>query len=88
METIKIGVVGLGTVGTGVVKMLQAHQEKISEITGRKLELACVVVHNLKKHEQVDLGDVQMTDQIATLLDDPSIQIMVEVMGSIHPAKE
>ena len=40
METIKIGVVGLGTVGTGVVKMLQAHQEKISEITGRKLELA------------------------------------------------
>lgn len=88
METIKIGVVGLGTVGTGVVKMLQAHQEKISEITGRKLELACVVVHNLKKHEQVDLGDVQMTDQIATMLDDPSIQIMVEVMGSIHPAKE
>ncbi|KLD60084.1 hypothetical protein WP50_13160 [Lactiplantibacillus plantarum] len=52
------------------------------------MELACVVVHNLKKHEQVDLGDVQMTDQIATLLDDPSIQIMVEVMGSIHPAKE
>lgn len=88
METIKIGIVGLGTVGNGVVKMLQAHQAKISEITGRNLELACVVVHNLKKHQQTDLGDVRLTDQIETLIDDPEIQIMVEVMGSIHPAKE
>ena len=48
METIKIGILGLGTVGSGVIRILRDHAEKISNITGRRLEVKTVVVHNLK----------------------------------------
>ena len=55
METIKIGILGLGTVGSGVIRILRDHAEKISNITGRRLEVKTVVVHNLKKKRSVDL---------------------------------
>ena len=49
MEVINIGMLGLGTVGSGVVRMLTDHAEKISLITGRKLVVKTVVVHDLTK---------------------------------------
>ncbi|MBT9671309.1 homoserine dehydrogenase [Secundilactobacillus kimchicus] len=88
MEDIKIGLVGLGTVGSGVLQMLTSNQDKIANITGRSLTVKTIVVHNIDKPRTVDLTGIQLTSDLNAIMDDPEIQIVVEVMGGIHPAKE
>ncbi|WP_282802506.1 homoserine dehydrogenase [Secundilactobacillus kimchicus] len=88
MEDIKIGLVGLGTVGSGVLQMLTSNQDKIANITGRSLTVKTIVVHNIDKPRTVDLTGIQLTSDLNAIMDDSEIQIVVEVMGGIHPAKE
>ena len=88
MEVINIGILGLGTVGSGVVKMLTEHAEKISLITGRKLVVKTVVVHDLTKKRTVDMTGINVTDDIDVLLNDSEIKLVVEVMGTVKTAKE
>lgn len=88
METIKIGLVGLGTVGSGVLQMVTQNQDKISNITGRELSVKTIVVHDVNKPRQVNTDNIFLTDDLNQIIDDPEIKIVVEVMGGIHPAKE
>ncbi|BAP86457.1 homoserine dehydrogenase [Paucilactobacillus hokkaidonensis JCM 18461] len=88
METIKIGLVGLGTVGSGVLQMVTQNQDKISNITGRQLSVKTIVVHDINKPRQVNTDNIILTDDLNQIINDPEIKIVVEVMGGIHPAKE
>jgi homoserine dehydrogenase len=88
MKTIKIGLVGLGTVGSGVLQMLTHNQTKISNITGRTLEVKTIVVRNVDKPRQVDTSNIHLTNDLNELINDPEIQIVVEVMGGIDQAKQ
>lgn len=89
METIKIGLIGLGTVGSGVLQMVENNQDKISNITGRQLSVKTIVVRNVAKHrDDVDTSHINLTDNLDDIVNDPEISIVVEVMGGIHPAKE
>jgi homoserine dehydrogenase len=88
MESIKVGMLGLGTVGGGVLKIMQEHQEKISAITGRRLEITKIAVRHVAAHPEVaDLG-IELTDNVDAVLNDPDIQIVVEVMGGVEPTKD
>ncbi|GBG94471.1 homoserine dehydrogenase [Ligilactobacillus salitolerans] len=87
MKTIKLGIVGLGTVGTGVVRILQRNQQKVLETSGCRLEIKTIVVANLDKERKVDLTGIHLTDQIDELINDQEIQIAIEVMGTIEPAR-
>ncbi len=88
MNTIKIGLIGLGTVGTGVLQMVMNNQDKVSNITGQNLSVKTIVVHDVNKPRNVDTGDITVTDDLNAIIDDPEIKIVVEVMGGVHPAKE
>lgn len=88
MREIQIGMIGLGTVGSGVLKMIQDNEGKILNITGCRLHVKTIVVHNTSKRRQVPLWDTYLTNNFDELLNDPEIPIVVEVMGGIHPAKE
>ncbi|MFT9373639.1 homoserine dehydrogenase [Liquorilactobacillus hordei] len=88
MQVVNIGVLGLGTVGSGVVRLLKDHEHKISSITGRKLVVKTVVVHNLEKKRDVDLTGIKVTNDIKELINDDEINIVVEVMGTVTTAKE
>ncbi|KRM86462.1 homoserine dehydrogenase [Liquorilactobacillus vini] len=88
MQVIKIGVLGLGTVGSGVVRLLRDHQNKISSITGCKLEIKTIMVHDLNKKRDVDLSGIKLTNQVDDLVNDPEIKIVVEVMGTVEIAKD
>ncbi|MGK4127334.1 homoserine dehydrogenase [Ligilactobacillus saerimneri] len=87
MDVIKLGMIGLGTVGSGVLAMIQEHADKIYAVTGRRLILKTVMVRDLAKHQDV-AEVVHLTTDLDDILSDPEIQIVVEVMGGIHPAKE
>ena len=87
MKTIKLGIVGLGTVGTGVVRIIQNNQQKILATSGCQLQIKTIVVANLAKQRHIDLEGIKLTNQIADIVADDEIQIVIEVMGTIDPAK-
>ncbi len=86
-KTINIAMLGLGTVGTGVAKVLTANAHSIAQKIGAPVILKKVLVRNPNKARQIDLGDAVTTD-LGAILGDPDIDIVVEVMGGEQPAKD
>jgi homoserine dehydrogenase len=87
-KIVKIGLVGFGTVGTGVAKLIIEDADSIAVKTGLRLELACVVDIDTKSDRAVKLPDGILTDDLNKLLDDDTIQIGVEMVGGIDAAKQ
>ena len=84
---IKIGLLGSGTVGSGVIRVLEMNRPQITERVGTPIEIKTVLVRDVKK-PRPQLGCVKLTDKIEDILDDPEIDVVVELMGGIHPARE
>lgn len=77
-----IAILGLGTVGTGVVELLQTNREKISGTLGETLTISHVYVNNLTKQRTVNLTGMTITDDINTIYNS-DIDLVIEVMGGI-----
>ena len=89
MESIYIGLLGLGTVGSGVLNTLEKNRTIIEEDLGSPIRIKRALVKNVNEYGHLNIpSDLTITDDINDILDDPDISIMVEVMGGIHPAKE
>ncbi|GAA3621312.1 homoserine dehydrogenase [Secundilactobacillus similis DSM 23365 = JCM 2765] len=88
MNTIKIGLIGLGTVGGSVLQMLTENQDKVQNITGQRLSVKTIVVRDTEKHQAAVPEGVTLTSDLDAIINDPEIKIVVEVMGGVHPAKE
>jgi len=87
-RTVKVGLMGFGTVGTGVVRIVQAHQEDLQKQTGMGIEIHKILVQDLEKARSISAVRDRITANPADLLDDPGIEVIVEVIGGISPAKE
>ena len=87
-KKVKIGIVGFGTVGTGVVKLIQQQADTIAARTGLRLEIACVVDVDTKSERPVNLEKAILTSDLEKLLKDESIKIGVELVGGTTAAKE
>ncbi len=85
---VKIGLVGFGTVGTGVAKLLLEEAESIEYKTGLKLQLAAVVDIDTTSQRPVNLPEGILTDDINRILDDDSIEIAAELVGGTTIAKD
>lgn len=85
---LNIALVGCGTVGTGVVRILQSSMESLRNRTGRSIQLRRVVVQNVAKQREVDLIGIPVSNDIGTVIDDPQIDVVVHVVGGISPARE
>jgi len=86
--TVKVGLMGLGTVGTGVVRIVRGHQEDLVKQTGLGIEIAKILVQDREKPRSIAGLDELITQEPLDLLDNPEIDVIVEVIGGIHPAKE
>jgi homoserine dehydrogenase len=86
---IKVGLLGLGTVGTGVVKVLRKNSESIMHKVGCKVEVEKILVNNPEKQRDPELGDIYnyITTEPSEVIDNPDIDIIVEVIGGIDKAK-
>jgi homoserine dehydrogenase len=87
MEVIKVGLMGMGTVGTGVLRILEGHQEDLFRRTGTKIEISKILVQDPSKARNVLVNTDRITDQPWDLLHDPEISIIVEVIGGIEPTR-
>ena len=86
MKTVKVAILGLGTVGSGVYKLIQKRADVMEKTIGAQMEVKKILVRNInKKREGVDAS--LLTDNWNDIIEDDEIQIVIEVMGGIEPAK-
>lgn len=84
----RVGLIGLGTVGTGVARLLTEHSDRMLRRAGRPIELRRVVVRNRDKPRDVNLPGAIITDDVRQVIDDPEIDLAVQLIGGLNPARE
>ncbi len=87
MKEVKIGLIGFGTVGAGVVKILQKNSKLIEDRMGSKLILKRIADLDLKTDRGVSVKPSLLTQNAEEILNDPEIDIVMELIGGIEPAK-
>lgn len=85
-KKLKIGLLGLGTVGSGTYRMLCTNEQIITSTTGVSIEVSKILVHDKTKKREVDIPQELLTENPDDILKDPSIDVVVEVLGGMHPA--
>ncbi len=87
-ESIGIGLVGLGVIGSGVAKALREREEAIASQVGCPLRLRKILVRDLAKRRAVKVEPHLLTTDPRQIIDDPEIDIVIEVIGGESPALE
>lgn len=88
MKQINIGILGLGTVGCGAVELLQRNAELIRKRTGAEINIAAAADLDLDRPRPVSLPPQILTTDAMSVINDPAIHIIIEVIGGVHPARE
>jgi homoserine dehydrogenase len=87
-EPVRVGVLGCGNVGAALVELIRTRADDIAARTGLRLEVARVAVRSTAKERSVDLPPSVVTHDAAEVVVDPGIDVVVEVIGGIEPARE
>jgi homoserine dehydrogenase len=87
MQGLTLGILGLGTVGSGVVKILRQNREVLERRVGIPLSIARIAVRDLKAKRATEVEAELLTTDPWAVVRDPRIDIIVELMGGIEPAK-
>jgi len=88
MKSLKVGLLGIGTVGGGTYAVLTRNQEQISRRAGRKIEVVKVADRNLELAKKLTNGQVEVTDDVFSVVTDPNIDVVVELIGGYTLAKD
>jgi homoserine dehydrogenase len=83
---VPVALLGYGTVGAAVHRLLEESADEIERATGHRLRVARALVRDTSKQRDFSPGPGVLTDDIAAIRDDPSIQVVAEVMGGVEPA--
>jgi homoserine dehydrogenase len=83
---VKLGLIGLGTVGAGVVQLLQHNHEAITRKLGRALRLVHIASRSLHSKSHVDLGQARLSTDPWAVVHDPEVEVVIELIGGIDPA--
>jgi len=85
---INIGVIGFGTIGSAVVKLLLGKRKLFRDRTGIDLNLSLVCDKDMRSKRDVNVPRKMFTKDINKIIHDPDIDVVVELIGGVHPAKE
>ncbi|MBC3806052.1 homoserine dehydrogenase [Undibacterium seohonense] len=88
MKPIKVGLLGLGTVGSGTFNVLKRNQEEIMRRAGRAIEITMVAVRNVERAKEIVKGDVEIVTDGNLVVNHPDIDIVVELIGGNDIAKD
>lgn len=88
MKSVKIGLLGLGTVGSGVFKVIERNLDEITRRAGCKLEITQAAVKDMSKPRPWLSDDIALTDDPLVLADNPELDIIVELIGGDTASRE
>lgn len=88
MKPVKVGLLGLGTVGTGVVRIVEGHQEDLQSQVGSPIMIEKILVQNKSKARNIAISPDKLTEDPWEVIRHPEIDVIVEVMGGISHTKE
>jgi len=87
-DVIKVGLLGYGTVGCSLADLLSERKDALKEITGIDIELGAIAVRNKAKYAFAGVAEnVEITNDAASLVANPNIDIVVELIGGLEPAR-
>lgn len=84
MEAVRIGLLGLGTVGIGVVKTLRLQEQRLTERIGKKVEIVKILVKNPQKERSISIASELFTTSFQDILE-ADVHVIVEAMGGVDP---
>jgi homoserine dehydrogenase len=84
---IQIGLLGFGTIGTGVVKVLRAHRAEIAQRAGRALDVTAIADLDLTTDRGIPVAPARLTNDARSVIEDPEISIIIELIGGYEPAR-
>ena len=84
-KPIRIALLGLGTVGSGVYKLIERRAQEMPQIAGAPIEVSHILVRNTAK-ERPGVDSSLLTDNWSDIVNDPEVSIVVELMGGMEPA--
>ena len=87
-KNVRVGILGCGNVGAALVTLLAEQRDAIAQRTGLTLDVTRVAVRNLSRERSVDLAEGVLTRDAASVVEDPNIDLVVELIGGIEPARE
>jgi len=85
---VRVGLLGCGTVGSALIQLVQEQADGIEARTGMRLEIVRVAVRNASKDRGVDLPLDRFTNDAASVVTDPEVDVVIEVIGGIEPARQ
>jgi len=87
MEPVKIGLLGLGTVGGGTATVLLRNAEEIAHRAGRGICVDMAAARELERAEELGLKDIRLTTDAEEVVNDPGCEVIVELIGGYEPAR-
>ncbi len=87
MNPVKIGLLGLGTVGRGTWSVLERNAEEITRRAGRGIVVTSAAIRDLDKASALGYTGLELTTRPESIVDDPSVDVVVELMGGNEPAR-
>jgi homoserine dehydrogenase len=87
MKPIKVGLLGLGTVGRGTYSVLKRNQEEIRRRAGRGIEIAAIAVRDVRKAREMVGAEIPVSSSAEDVVRHPDIDIVVELIGGYEPAR-
>ncbi len=87
MDTVKVAIIGFGTIGSGVARLLLEHGDRIARQAGKRLELIHVVDTDLKRSRNFTLPPGVLTADLAQVTDNREIVAAIELVGGLEPAR-
>jgi len=88
MKSIKVGLLGIGTVGSGTFNVLKRNQEEIARRAGRGIEITMVAARNTARATELTNGEVKVVGDANLVVNDPDIDIVIELIGGYDVAKD
>ncbi len=88
MKKVNIGLIGFGNIGSGVVKILRDKKSLLSEKTGLDINIKKICDQDITSKRNVSVDKSLLTRNPKEIIEDPQIDILVELIGGIHPARE
>ena len=88
MKSVKAGLLGLGTVGAGVINLLNRNGDEIARRAGRNIDVVAAATRHPERPRACPLEGIRITDDPFAVVDDPETEVIIEMIGGTEPARE